>query len=166
MTYCYVYLYKEYYDLQSFTRHLSLFVQLYLLVFATLPSATRYAFGHSLPAAQADAGGWNAFEETVTAQKEGLFYNSHCWADTVLSPVCRSFPPFAGQGLSSLLGGCHCLIHVPLFGQVTSVSLALFPGFIFSLTLTPFDFSNSFLCCLLSPHANIEASDEHGFMFP
>lgn len=162
MEYCYNSLCGEEDSLYPLALHLSLFVHLYLLFFATWPSAARYAPEHSLLADHVVVGGWNACEETMTSQKEDLFYNSHLPGSSsyfpcleVASPICRIGPFFSLRWLLLL---CHLLSQVSLSGQVTLISLALLSGFIFSLTFTPSDFPNGFLCCLLSPRANIEAS--------
>lgn len=57
MTYCYFSLYRESDNLYPLTLHPSLSVHLYLLVFATWPSVTRYVSEHSLRADQAVVGG-------------------------------------------------------------------------------------------------------------
>ena len=117
MEYCYNSLCGEEDSLYPLALHLSLFVHLYLLFFATWPSAARYVPEHSLLADHVVVAGWNACEETVTSQKPTSR------AQAAISPAGRSLPPFAGLGLSSPLGGC--------FSSVTSsVRCPIWSGYI------------------------------------
>lgn len=111
-----------------------LFAHLYLFVFVTWPTATRYVSEHSLPADQGVVGGRLLVKKTWLHRRKICSIPPTSWAQAAISPAWRSLPPFAGLNLSSPWGGCCSAVTSSVrcpSRQVASLSLGLLPGFIF-----------------------------------
>lgn len=144
------------------------------IIFLTLGNATRYIFEHSLLADQVDSGGWNAFEEAMISQKGGCLYKArldgfHLWAQTIF--VCAAWallPSFVGLVLSSLLGHwCSAVTSsVRFLCPARYICIPCTSSLLFFLHNTSPLWLTNYVCLfILSPHAKIQVSSEHGSMF-